>query len=177
MVEQRGAAGPVGDGARGRRLLVGRQAAEQRRPEQLALGRVVLQQDAGQQVGVPGELAGARGVVGRRPARQLGEQPELAAHRLVQHPLVGDGGRAAGDRFARQPRRRDAELGGSGEDGGHQAPRLDRLELILRVTVGRGASQPVGTRLPELGKFARCSPGGTGTTLKNQQQTDGKPLT
>jgi hypothetical protein len=116
VVEQRGAAGPVGDGVAGAVHLAGREAAEQRRPQQLALGGVVLEQDAGEQVGVPGELGGAVGVLGRRPARQLGQHPELAAHGLVQHPLVGDRGGVARRVLDRRARARD---GRTGEDGGH----------------------------------------------------------
>jgi hypothetical protein len=54
VVEHGRPAGPRADGLPGGRVLVRRQAAEERRPEQLPLGRVVLEHDAGQQVGVAG---------------------------------------------------------------------------------------------------------------------------
>ena len=79
----------------------------------------MLQQRAGDEVGVPGDLGRPDGVVGGRPAREFCQQAELTPDRLVQHTLVGDRGRAAGERLARHPGRRDAELNGSGEHGGH----------------------------------------------------------
>jgi hypothetical protein len=52
---------------------------------------VVVQQDAGDQVRVAGDRRGARGLVRRRPGGEVGEQPQFAAHHLVQHALVARG--------------------------------------------------------------------------------------
>ena len=72
-----------------RRQLLGH-PLQQHRPQQLVLERVVVVEEAVEEVEVVGHLVGPPGVAGGHPSQDAGRQPELPAQEEVdQHHLAG----------------------------------------------------------------------------------------